>query len=154
MSLMARPTARGTTAVGLAVTMTLGLSACWVRTADDVSGGEVQVQQTAAPPATHDRITAQDIHEDRERFAAVSETMRQDFPALADQEHPGPVVLGLHVCSVLWSDLDHGHDVRARYDELVQGFSDDGYLHDETGQHWVDHSVQQLCPDLAPELSR
>lgn len=80
--------------------------------------------------------------------------MQQELPALASQPHPAPVVLGLHVCSVLWGDQDEGRDVQARYDQLVEDFAGDGYVSDEAGQHWVEYSVQELCPDLEPELSR
>lgn len=55
---------------------------------------------------------------------------------------------------MLYADDDHDRDVQQRYAELLGGYSGDGFISSETGQHWVDFSVRALCADLEPQLAR
>lgn len=117
------------------------------------TAGTAQKTQ-GAQPVSPGRLTGEDIHEDPERFAALAERMRQEFPALATTEGPAPVFHGLHLCSVLYADEANERDVQERYEHFLAGFSGEGYVSHETGRHWVDSSIGEFCPDLQPQLVR
>ncbi|MFX0537740.1 hypothetical protein ACQBAT_10235 [Ornithinimicrobium sp. Y1847] len=145
-------------ALGLA----LSLSSCWVQTGSEVTEGPV-VQTGLAPDeasgpdgaaATGDRLSGSDIRDDPEHYEALGEQMREEFTALSDGPASAALFHSLHLCSVLYADHDHDRDVQQRYGELLEGFSGDGFISTESGQHWVDFSIEQLCPDLEPVVTR
>ena len=153
---MPLPTRRPTTTLCVTVSalaLALGLAACSELVAEDEppSGGTAS---NGPQPDTDGRLTRANIYQDRERFGALGDRMRQEFSAFAAAEGPSPVVYGLHVCSVLYADHGHDRDVQQRYEELRDEFSGDGFISSGTGEHWVDVSIQELCPDLKPQVAR
>lgn len=130
-----------------ALTLPLTLSGCGDDGATTAGTGD------EAAAVDDGRLTGTAIYDDPERFETIADQMRQEFTALSDSPGPEPVVLGLHVCSVLHEDNDEGRDVQERHTDLIEGFSGDGYLSADTGQHWVDLSIERLCPELEPELA-
>lgn len=146
--------------------LTLALAACSTSVVEDEAGpaaapGPSQPEHAVTgthPPqdlgVSQGRLTGEAIHEDPERFAALADRMRQEFPALAGSEGSAPVFHGLHLCSVLYADEANERDVRERYDHFLAGFIGDGYVSRETGQHWVERSIDEFCPDLQPRLTR
>ena len=145
------------------LTLTLALTACSPPAGDTEEGLPTAVAPPTPPtfPAAHGelqvsdgRLTGEDIHDDPERFAALADRMRQEFPALAAAEGPAPVFHGLHLCSVLYADQANERDVQQRYEHFLAGFTGEGYVSHETGRHWVDRSIGEFCPDLEPQLVR
>lgn len=153
---MPLPTRRPTTTLSMTASVLalgLGLAACSEPAAQDEPPSE-RTASNGPQPDTDRRLTGADVYEDRERFGALGDRMRQEFSAFAAAEGPSPVVYGLHVCSVLYADHDHDRDLQQRHEELLDEFSGDGFIRSETGEHWVDFSIQELCPDLEPQVAR
>ncbi|QFG68628.1 hypothetical protein [Ornithinimicrobium pratense] len=96
----------------------------------------------------------QELREDPEQLMELDGQMREQFPAFQGQDdNIGPMFLGMQLCTGLDADDRSDREAQTRYEEYLEEFSHEDFDHVETGQNWVDFSIEQICPHLEPTTS-
>lgn len=161
MTAMPPTSHRMTTAMTATAALVLVLAGCTGQETDGNADTETSAGVDAltadgdpAPQGSGASYIRQELREDPEQLMELDGQMREQFPAFQGQDdNMGPMFMGLQVCAVLDGDVKGGGDAQARYEGFLEEFSHEDFHHVETGQNWVDFSIEQICPHLKPTTS-